>query len=241
MTKLSKQKNIVVIGLSGAVGGIVAALADAVQKGEGASAIGKIEKTIETGLLEGNNIPQYSVVFLLVGLAVALCFIFEPETKMKAFFVGAGILSIIMTFVPYELPPPFRTNPSNETGVESSIEDSLSYNFFRPALCFAQPPDETRQLVRVHIQLVPDDERRVSEAIVTLQESQSRKIIASSKFIGSDFHFYQPAGDYIITVEVPGYRIAELKMSLQAGQEEESLVILLKSTWIPLPLQRLLR
>jgi len=238
MAKSNKQKNIVAIGLSGAVGGVVAALADVVQRGK-ASAIVKIADTMTDAL----NIafPVLGVIFLLVGLAVALCCIFEPETKVKAFFVGAGILSIIMTFVPYELPLSLLASRRNDTVVESPREGSLSYNFFRPALCFAQPPDETRQLVRVHIQLITNDKRPISEAIVTLQDSQSGKVIASSKFTSSHFHFYQPAGDSIIVVEVPGYRIARLKMSLQAGQEEESLVILLKSTWIPLSLQRLLR
>lgn len=242
------------IGYSAAVGGVVATLADVVAKGE-ASAIGKIEKGIETHLLEGINIPQYSVLFLLVGIAIAICFIYDPQTKIKAFFVGASILSLIMTFVPYRLAPSLLTNPPHETVLKSPTKDILSYNFFRPASCFAQLPDEsrglpgetrqpgdaTRELVTVNIQLVTDEERPISEPTVILQDSLSKKIIASSKFTISDFYFYQPAGDYIITVEAPGYRIVELEMSLQADQEKESLVIPLNATWIPLPLQRLLR
>lgn len=228
------------IGYSAAVGGVVATLADVVQKGE-ASAIGKIEKGIETHLLEGINIPQYSVLFLLVGIAMAICFIYDPQTKIKAFFVGASILSLMMTFVPYRLTPSLLTNPPHETVLKSPTKDIPSYNFFRPASCFAQLPDETQELVTVNIRLVTDEERPISEPTVILQDSLSKKIIASSKFTISDFYFYQPAGDYIITVEAPGYRIVELEMSLQAGQEKESLVIPLKATWIPLPLQRLLR
>ena len=241
MAKLDKRKNIVAISLSAAVGGFVAGLADIVAKGEGASAIEKIADTATE--VAGMVFPSFVVVFLLMGLAVALCFIFEVQTKKKAFFVGASILSIIMTFVPYELTLSSSplTNP-NKKAVESSTEGSRSYNFFSPALCFAQAPDETRPLVRVRIHLVTDDERPISEAIVILRESQNRKIVARFKFAGSDFVFYQLAGDYIITAEVPGYRIAELKINVQAGGGPESLfVIPLKSTWIPLPLQRFLK
>lgn len=217
-----KIPNILKIGLSGLVGGIIAALADVVQKGE-ASAIGKIEKTIETHLLEGGNIPQYTVVLFLSLLAVALALIFEAKTKIKAFVIGASILSLIMTFVPYE-------------SANSLIGKSAS--MVRPAVFLAQAKEE---LVKVNIHLVPQDEAAITEATITLASHEFKEVIARSKFTNVNFHFYQNPGRYLLTIEVPGYRIAEIMLVLFPGEIETFYLVKLEPTWVPLPVQRLLR
>jgi len=212
------------IGASGLVGGTIAALADVVQKQE-ASAVTKIETVIETHLLEGGSIPQYTVVLFLALLAVALVFIFEARTKIKAFLIGASILSLIMTFVPYES--------------ARSLIGRSNASVFRPAVFFAQA--EKPELPRVDIHLETKNARPISEVIVSLRSFKTGGIIARSKFTEADFSFYQEPGYYVLKIEVPGYQIAEIFLTIVPEVETESRVIELKPTWIPLAIQRLLK
>ena len=219
-----KISNKLKIGASGLVGGTIAALADVVQKQE-ASAITKIETVIETHLLEGGSIPQYTVVLFLALLAVALVFIFEAKTKIKAFFIGASVLSLIMTSMPYESAP--------------SLVGRSNAAVFRPAVFFAQA--EKSELPRVDIHLETENARPISEVIVSLRSFKTKRVIARSKFTEANFSFYQEPGYYVLTIEVPGYQIAKIFLTIVSEIEAESYVIELKPTWIPLAIQRLLK
>jgi len=225
-----KVSNKLKIGASGFVGSTIAALADVVQKQE-ASAVTKIETAIETHLLEGSSIPQYTVVLFLALLAVALVFIFGVKTKKTAFFVGASVLSMIATTMPYESVP--------------SLIGNSNASIFRPAVFFAQA--EKPELPRVDIHLETKETknaRPISEVTVSLRRLQSLKaggIIARSKFTEADFSFYQEPGYYVLKIEVPGYQITEIFLTIVPEMEAESRVIELKPTWIPLAIQRLLK
>ena len=222
-----KISNKLKIGASGLVGGTIAALADVVQKQE-ASAVTKIETVIETHLLEGGSIPQYTVVLFLALLAVALVFIFGVKTKKTAFFVGASVLSIIATSTPYESVP--------------SLIGNSNTSIFRPAVFFAQA--EKPELSRVDIHLETKNAKPISEVTVSLRRLQSLKaggIIARSKFIEANFSFYQEPGYYVLKIEVPGYQIAEIFLTIVPEIEAESYVIELEPTWVPLSIQRLLK
>lgn len=98
--------NVLKIGISGAVGGILCVLADLAQKEE-ASAVLKIGCNLESLL----KIPyaNISTVFIVIGIAVALCFIFDVQEKKRAFYLGASVLAIMMTLVPYKAPPSLET------------------------------------------------------------------------------------------------------------------------------------
>lgn len=219
-----KISNKLKIGFSGLVGGTIAALADVVQKQE-ASAVAKIEAVIETHLLEGTSIPQCTVVLFLVLLAVALVFIFEAKTKIKAFLIGASILSLIMTFVPYE--------------AARSLIGRSNAPIFRPVVFFAQA--EEPELFRVDILLKTKDARPISELIATLRSLETGKVIARSKFEDANFFFHQSQGHYVLVVEVPGYRIAGIILIIVPEIEAEPYIIELEPTWVPLPIQRLLK
>jgi len=220
-----KISNKLKIGASGLVGGMIAALADVVQKQE-ASAIAKIEMVIETHLLEGSSIPQCTVVLFLVLLAIALVFIFEAKTKIKAFFIGASVLSLIMTSVPYE-------------SARSLISRSNA-PIFSPAVFLAQA-EEPELSPRVDIHLETKNARPIFEVTVTLRSLETGEVIARSKFEDANFSFHQNPGHYVLVVEVPGYRIAGIILIIIPEIETEPYVIELEPTWVPLPIQRLLK
>lgn len=85
-----------------ALGGLIASIADIVQKEE-ASAVVKITSLSARHLQVA--VAPVSVLLLLVLLAAGLCFVFQPANRKASFSVGIGIIAIIMTLTPYRQPP----------------------------------------------------------------------------------------------------------------------------------------
>jgi hypothetical protein len=85
-----------------AIGGFVAAIADMVQK-EDASAIAKMTSVSARHMAV--TMQPHWILLLLVILATALCFVFQPTERKQSFGVGVGIIAAIMTVTPYKQPP----------------------------------------------------------------------------------------------------------------------------------------
>ena len=102
--------NSLMIAISGAIGGILCIIADLAQKSE-ASAIITIGRNLNLIL----NLPYANIITFIVitGIGVGLCFIFDVKTKQKAFYMGASVLAIMMTLVPYNAPPNLKSTPNS--------------------------------------------------------------------------------------------------------------------------------
>jgi hypothetical protein len=180
---------------------------------------------------------------LLVMLGAALCLVFEAKSKKSAFYVGASILTIIMTVTPYESPPSLNSNLPNNTIRKPGTEDgawnkllALNQDTTR-----ATKKDTTEQFSKVSIRLRTDNkEPIINEVLVSLREFKSKKIVGESKFIGGNFEFIHQPGEYKIIIEVRGYRTEKQLLQLKLGQTK-SLEIVMQASGLPLFLQRLLR
>ena len=84
-----------------AIGGFVASVADLVQK-EDASAIQKMS-FVSSKHLSIDMQPVW-ILLILVVLATALCFVFQPTERKQSFGIGIGIIAAIMTITPYKAP-----------------------------------------------------------------------------------------------------------------------------------------
>jgi hypothetical protein len=113
---LNSTINTGTIYICAAIGGFIAAVADLVQKEE-ASAVEKITK-VSARHLELTVQPLWTLSLLVI-LAAALCFVFQPKDRKQSFGVGVGIIAAIMTLTPYKGPltgapidPPAVTDPA---------------------------------------------------------------------------------------------------------------------------------
>ncbi|HMK29182.1 MAG TPA: hypothetical protein VK473_05800 [Terriglobales bacterium] len=224
-----KQK--LYLGLSGAVGGTLASLADLIQK-EHASAVLEIDRMLRTVL----NIPSHPIIVvgLLVGFAIALCFIFAADTNVKAFYSGASVLSIIMAMVPFKAPPNLDTSPTQPPTLSPAPVGWLEQHLALPVV-YAQAPARALPQFKVDVHLSTQDRKPVSDAVYTLLDPATGEVIARSRTQGSDYTFYVTSRDYLLRVEVTGYTIAERRLSPRSPQ---SLTITLSPTKVPLALQR---
>lgn len=97
--KLLKQR--CTTGSCAFVGASLAVLADIVQKGE-VSAVVKISTA--TNKFLDLSLPTLGWATVLVAFGVALSYVFDANTKKKAFYLGASIIAIVMTATPYTTP-----------------------------------------------------------------------------------------------------------------------------------------
>jgi hypothetical protein len=232
-TKSFDGKAMIYVGLSGAVGGMLAILADLIQK-ENASAVGKLTDAM-SGVLH-RSVPPLVVMFLLIAMAVALCFIFEARSSKRALYTGASILSLIMTVVPYKTPDSIGAHPIQPPS-QGQMENGWWENLFTPGHVFAQgkQPPQTKYPVTVH--LSTGDNQQVPAALFSLFDPSTGQVVARSKVAGGDFNFYV-SKPYWLRVEVPGYAIAQSKLD---GTRPQSLNVSLRPTSIPLSIQRIFR
>jgi hypothetical protein len=226
-------KERILIALSGAVGGILAILADLIQKDE-ASSVLRIAYGMQ--LLTKFAIPSYFAAITVLFLGVALCFIFEAKSPRKACYIGASILSIIMTAVPYKSPPPIGSSPNVEFNGSLGADAQWS-DFITPKSSYALTPTASGPLTKVHIHLKTSDNKKIREALINLREAKGRRIIGSDKIMQNDLEFMIGPGLYILGVQASGYKIEERTLKIN-GSEEINVNINLEPSKLPLPFQK---
>jgi PEGA domain len=247
---LSALSQTLALASCGMLGGLVGGFTDLMQKGH-ASGIKKIATTVHNQL--GVAFPALAALVVVAAMAGVLCFVFEWNTKKKAFLSGLGVISVLTTGVPHTpAPAEFPANGADNTrptGTSGSLWDHLV-----PRAFAAGPTtgSRSRELTPVTLRLhasKPTDE--VREVTVTVRDRQNpsnivRRIFpkltdreAKEAFI-REVSLRIPPGDYSITIEMHGFTITERVVKVEAGQPQ-ALKVVLEPSMVPLFLQRSVR
>lgn len=229
----SGRKQMICLGLSAATGGSLAILSDITQK-QDASAVEQLHSALG-GVLGVQTYP-WVVMLLLIVFSVALSFIFSADSNKKAFYIGASILALMMTVVPYKALPGLNTSPPS-SGAGAATEQGWWDRFLIPPQVFAQNAPQSSPSSPFIVHLETEDKKPVSSAIFALIDPSNGQTIRRSRVQGSDFTFYVNNRTYSLRVQVDGYAIAELPLNLPP----RSLTISLIPSSIPLSIQRVFR
>jgi len=221
------------LGLSAATGGLLAVLSDIGQK-QDASAVEHLKSAL-VGVLGVRTYPAV-VVLMLIALAVALSFIFSADSNKKAFYIGASILAIMMTAVPYNAPPSLTAIP---TAKSAAAPVSMEWwdRFMIPGQVHAQstPPSASGYSVDVHLQT--DNGKAVSSATFTLIDAGSGEILGRSTVRSGEYTFYAPNRRCTLRVQVDGYAIVDRPLS----PASRTMTIQLTASGVPTSIQRIFR
>jgi hypothetical protein len=215
------------IGCAGALGALLAIVADIIQK-EDASAVMEVHDALSSTLRL--PLPPLAIAALLMTIGIGLCFINETGTPKAAFAKGASVLAVLMTFVPYKAPPAIPTSPE-----QAPIKNEASGLW--ETVVFAQTPPSPEPRFRIDLHLLMPDGSKVASAVYTLRDPASRAIIARTNGQGSDFTFYVTSRSYVLQVQAPNCSLAEKQLSIHSPQ---SVTITLSPSSIPIWVQRIL-
>lgn len=224
------------IGFAGAVGGVFAALADMIQKRE-ASAISEVDQVLER--VFETELADFNAILLVISLATALSFIFEPETKKKAFYTGAAVLALLMTVVPYN--PPKEDFVGKQAATQS--RDWTPSNWLRNVIgpgqvSAASPQPQTRELARVFVSITTSDHGDLSDGTATLIRPD-RQRASVVRFEGNLVIFTNvEPGSYSLRLESPGYKVFQTEVEARAD-EPKVIVATLERTVLPLTLLKI--
>jgi hypothetical protein len=115
--------------------------------------------------------------------------IFSADSNKRAFYIGASILALMMTAVPYKALPNLNTSPlPNPAG--ATIDPGWWDRFLIPPQVFAQnsPQSSASSPFIIHLETV--DKKPVTSAIFMLIDPGSGQTIRRSRVQGSDLTFY---------------------------------------------------
>ncbi len=231
--ELQAAKKSMCLGLSAATGGLLAVLSDIAQK-QDASAVEHLQAAL-SGVLGVRTYPAL-VALVLIALAVALSFIFNADSNKKAFYIGASILAIMMTAVPYNAPPSLSTSPTAK-GTAEPVSSGWWDRLMIPGQVYAQtaPPHNRSYPVDVHLQTA--NGKAVSSATYTLIDANSGEVLGRSTVQSSSFTFYAPGRPARLRVQVDGYAIVERPLSSATRAMDIQLTV----SGVPVAFQRLFR
>jgi hypothetical protein len=232
-TELYTLKKSMCLGLSAATGGLLAVLSDIAQK-QDASAVEHLQSAL-TGVLGLRTYPAVVVLALIV-LSIALSFIFSAESNKKAFYIGASILAIMMTAVPYNAPPSLSATPTEKSAAEP-VRFRWWDRLMIPGQVYAQSAPANNKSYSVDIHLQTDNRKAVSSATFTVVDANSGEVLGRSKVQSGDFTFYAPNRPCVLRVQVDGYAIVERQLS----SASRAMTIQLSASPVPTALQRIFR
>lgn len=234
-------KDITSKSFAAGVGALVVCIMDiAVRDKLSASVITKIGHALEL-LLDTQKVSLIFPTISIIVFSSYLSHLMEPDTKMRAFIYGTGILSTLMTFSPTNFvqdSPPLPTTPQTEASANYLENTNISFlNILTPTLAHAGV-SSADDLVEINLTLKPDDFKKISRATLLVKNAKTKKIVGKSILTGPSFNFFLQPGEYLITVEAPNYLLEYKKFSIKNGKTQQ-IDFNLKHSDVPIWLQKL--
>lgn len=233
--------------LSAGIGAVLAVMADLIQK-ENASAVVKVSSVTSEHL--SLTAPPFVWALVLIALGISLCLVFEPKTKARAFYLGASVVALVMTAVPYS-PPPSAPPPLTAGQMNPLLPN---HNFF---------------LANAHAQILKTESREDTVELeiraIDLAEKQTREEVIEVLLSVYDttneekwqFNLSVPSGDiskkswvlpassqertFLVRAEAEGYKVFTSEHSVPGGATLVSVPVLLIPTVVPLWVDKMFR
>lgn len=229
------------LGLCAVFGGLLAALADLIQK-EHASAVLKISSVVNTYL--GLPLPRWGALLFIVIVAGLVSLIYGADTMQKSFVRGLGVLSVVMTAVPYTTPP-------TQVGLVDADNRSAVLDFVvGTALAQGSAPQSAGRAEQTPVTLRLRSDRpapEVTKVTVTVVAPSTGNTIARMVYprqpgggdgrLIRDVSFSLPPGHYVLRIEASEHRIVNQEIDVRDAKVTRD--VEMASTKVPLFLQRL--
>lgn len=200
-TKIGKKVPVNIM-VAAAIGGAFCVFCDYFFKYDD-SLINSMMQTLNQRLSIADAIALLILAILLPLLSIGLCYIFEPQRKLNAFYLGASILTFVFNFISVTENDPLKTVP-NSAKISIKIE---------PATI------------------------KIDNIKVIVTDSSGR-VVGESKFPTNHVNIFLDNGGYLVTLEIPGYKIEKKKIVVIDDQAQD-LVFSPQKTWVPLRIQNL--
>ncbi len=220
--------------LSSMVGSIIAIIVDLRTQGS-ASTINAIKQILDEQLYLSGPMQFIITVILLLAIAGSLSQIFDIKTKKSALYLGASILTVIFTFVPYNDPPPVKIALSNSEQVTLIL---LSEENEYPSDVLLKIYDTDTHKIVAQSKMIPGNVRIdtvSSELLREIKKIFPDNVPTAMKVL----QFYLDKGTYEIRIEATDYRITGT--IIEVDDILSSLIVVdvpLVKSFIPLFLQR---
>jgi MFS family permease len=230
------------IGVSAMIGAVVAVMADLVQK-EAASAVLKITGIANVHL--GLIVSPLLWALGLVLLGVALCFVFEPATKKAAFYLGASIIALVMTAIPFQTPPTMVTPEVEGQGEEASLRRLVVLAGLK---AWPQIAEAGARKLEVVVTVTAQPGGEPGPLLLSLFDEATGKQWRYSSSVrpgetATHVWLFPKNGhrrSFILRAEAKGYGIKEVTKAVPAGARQARLEVVLEPTSRPSWLETLL-
>lgn len=178
------------------------------------------------------NINKAMILLIVIGIALALSFINDVSTKLKAFTVGMGVLSTLVNFLPA---------PKVDTqAAQPSIAQQINYDYglYSSLNLLNTPVFNLAQVPEVNFRLIAESSGgEIDSATVTIRDSNG-VIVHRGANSPASFTIGLNPGSYVLIVEAAGYEITNYSLDVSGNQ---SVTVQLRDSWVPLPAQRVIR
>jgi hypothetical protein len=216
------------LAFSSAFGALLAVIFD-MAKGQ-LSTIENIRMAFERSL--EINVNKVMILLIVIGIALALSFIEDVSTKLKAFTVGMGVLSTFVNF----LPAPKVDTQAAQPATAQQI--NYDYGLYSSLNSLNIPVFNLAQVSEVSFRLIAESNGgEIDSATVTIRDFNGA-IVHRSTTSPASFTLSLEPGSYMLIVEAAGYEITNYPIHVSGNQ---SVTVQLRESWVPLPAQRVLR
>ncbi len=220
-----------------AFGALAASIADLGLKGD-VSTIAKISSGMNSGL--GWPVLPIYVVLFFIAAGVVIAWVNRISDHKAALYAGASAISVVMAIVPNDM-------PKSLTATAPPIKNAQAPRSFPPAAGWfigdAQADEKSAPPAlpsSIHLYVMDTGKRPVTDYTVTLTDAATNAIIGKSRYEAPEVTFNQPPGNYLLTVESPGY-LSQSKMLNITTPTTLMVPVELQATNRPELVQRLFR
>lgn len=170
-------------------------------------------------------------IAVAIGIGVVLCYVFKPGTKGEAFARGASVFAVLATLSP---PLPGQTGV-RATGISGSHSFS-GYSMIGRAHAQTNPRAKIPRGEAVIILSGIDKLKRKPVSRLLLWNSNRTKLVATTKARTSRFVIKRPAGQYLVEIDTPGFRLSQSKITL--GKDRKFYAIHMTRSKVPVSIQK---
>lgn len=246
-----KQDTLPVIYLAASFGALCLGLGDLLNNDNAATVL-KLGEVMRKNFYPELQSGGLLALVLLVSLGAGTCWIHQPTSRIDAFSRGFSVFAILAVVTPYQSSPPQQA-PLGSTNESATNTTQVPRNYSMIALAAMQLPDDTENSPPSEslgaqqepmndnsavIMLQSLRDAPIKKTIVTVRDLETAQILGYQAVVGDTFSLSLPEGEYLLELEVPGYR--RTNFSIELGEGPSGYSVPMTTSIFPLSLQRLI-
>ena len=245
-----KGDTLITICLAASFGALCLGFGDLINNDRAATVL-KLGEVMRRYIYSGFESGGLWALVLLALLGAGVCWIHQPKTRIDAFTRGFSVFAILAVVTPFHREATQQSALASPSGASviarnqeplsaavvlafMQVQREEAHDRVQVSPEIRQPESNDKKVALVWLK---SDAGSIDKTLVTIRDPKTAEILSSKSVMGNNFSFSSDIGEYLVEVEVLGFR--RTSFTIKLTDKEVGYSVPMTDSIFPLSWQRL--